>query len=270
MQKPENMRAIDAHCHLFPDSLAARAIRTLEEGYPWRAVGDGTLAGLAASMDAAGVEKAFACMIATKPGQEEGILSFCRQVESERVVPFPSVHPDSPGAGRLVERIAEAGMVGIKVHPMYQNCPLDDSRMDEIYSAAAANNLLVTLHCGRDIAYPAGDDRASAQRIVRVLKNHPEVRFIATHLGGWRKWEQAAKHLLGLGMYVECSFCLQFLSVEEARKLIEGFGTDRVMFGTDWPWVDHGQDVERLERLGLPEDVLGAILYDNAARLMKC
>lgn len=263
------MPVIDAHCHVFPDSLASRAIRTLEQGCPWMSVGDGTLAGLTASMDAAGVERAFACMIATRPGQEEAILSFCRQVKSQRIVPFASVHPDSAGPGRLVERIADAGMVGIKVHPMYQNCPLDDSRMDEIYSAAAANNLLVTLHCGRDIAYPADDDRASAQRIVRVLKRHPNVTFIATHLGGWRKWEQAAEHLLGLGLYVECSFSLQFLSPEEARKLIQGFGTDRVMFGTDWPWVDHAQDIERLKQLDLDHDDLQGIIYGNADRLLN-
>ena len=268
MQERNHIRAIDTHCHVFPDSLAQRAISTLEESGPWRAVGDGTRAGLLASMDAAGINKAVACMIATRPGQEKSILAFCRQLRSERIVPFASVHPDSPDAGRWIEKIAEAGLGGIKVHPMYQDCPLDDSRMDPIFSAAAANNLLVTIHSGRDIAFPE-DDRASAERIVRVVKRHRKVRFIATHLGGWQSWDQVSRHLLGLGMYVECSFSLQFLPVEDARKLIHGFGADRVMLGSDWPWVGQAQTIQELQRLDLCEAEMQAILYQNAAGLLK-
>jgi hypothetical protein len=52
------MNAIDIHAHAFPDAVAPRAIRELEAQAEWSAVGDGTITGLLADMDAAGVDVA--------------------------------------------------------------------------------------------------------------------------------------------------------------------------------------------------------------------
>ena len=54
-----------------------------------------------------------------------------------------------------------------------------------------------------------------------------------------------------------------------ARELIRLLGTDRVMFGTDYPVKLHGEEIERLLAVGLEEHELEDIFYNNAKRFLK-
>jgi len=178
------MAIIDFHTHAFPDSLAARAIAALEAeaDYVWKAKLDGRVSSLLASMDAAGVDRSVVCPIATKPQQFDGILQWCQAIRSERIVPLASLHPEAEDLAGQIRRVADAGLVGIKLHPMYQDFDADDRRLDVLYSAVAEAGLLLVMHCGHDIAYPgslqAHPDRIAANQVAnrpgriepRVLK----------------------------------------------------------------------------------------------------
>jgi len=261
--------AIDMHAHAFPDDLAERAITTLEAECPWQAVGGGTVANLLASMDAAGLAASTIFTIATRPDQAEGILRWCETIRSDRIWPFPSVHPDAPDATGLIERIARAGFAGIKLHPMYQNFAIDEPRMNPLYAACRDAGLVVTFHSGRDIAYPPDDDRASPQRLAKMLDHMPGLRVISSHMGGWRSWDAVEKHILGRdGLWIDTSFSLEELGPDLAAGMIRRHGPDRVVFGTDWPWRSHAESLTRLHNLGLSPAEEQAVRRDNAAKLL--
>lgn len=264
------MAAIDMHTHAFPDQLAERAIRTLEAECPWKAVGDGTLDGLIASMDAADVDVAVVCMIATKPDHAKSILAWCEKVRSDRIEPFPSVHPDTPKPGKAVDKIAKAGFAGMKLHPMYQEFAADEPRLDPIYAAAAGAGLVVAVHCGRDIAYPPDDDRAAPERFARVLDRHPSLRLLCTHMGGWRMWDESDDLLVGRAIHLETSFSTGERGTDTERivNMIRRHGVDRVCFGSDWPWAPQKEDLDRLAGSGLTKAELRKILWSNAAGLL--
>ena len=256
------------HTHAFPDEIAARAMAKLEGEAPIRAVGRGTIADLLASMDRADVDISAVCAIATKPDQAEGILKWCRKIRSDRIEAMPSVHPDTPQAGRWVERFAKEGFRGIKLHPMYQEFAADERRMDDIYAAAAAAGLLVVAHCGKDIAFPPDDDRAAPARFARVVERFPRLRLLCTHLGGWESWDEVEQCLLGTQVYLETSFSLPTLGAGRSVELIRRHGVERVMFGSDWPWKPQDEEIRLIRGLGLSETDTRAILWSNAARLM--
>ncbi len=263
------MPTIDVHTHAFPDAIAERAIEKLEAECPWKAVGSGTVEALVRTMDAAGVDLAVPCAIATKPGQAGGILQWCRAIASDRLVPFPSVHPDTPDAPDWVARIAEAGFPGLKLHPMYQEFAIDEPRLDGIYAACAECGLPIAFHSGRDIAYPPDDDRADPERLARVLDRHEGLKVISTHMGGWRMWDEADQAVVGReNVYLETSFSLVEPPAERIAAMIRRHGVERVMFGSDWPWCDPADDLRRLDALGLTADELAAVRGDNAARLL--
>lgn len=262
------MGTIDIHTHAFPDKLAPRAIRTLESASEWQAVADGKVVSLLHSMDAAGIDVSVVCPIATSPKQVRGILRWCGKIHSDRIEPFPSVHPKVRGPDKWLARCAEAGFVGVKLHPMYQDFVFDDPAMDAIYAAAVAHGLVVATHCGRDIAYPPQDDRASPVRVARVLDRHPKLKLICTHMGGWRMWDQAVLHLLGKGVHIETSFSLALLGSRRAAEMIRRHGPDRVMMGSDWPWVSQAAEVARVRQLGLDRRATEAVLWQNAAGLL--
>lgn len=261
------VKIIDVHTHAFPDAVAAKAIPKLAKEADWTACGTGTVASLLESMDAAGVSVSVICSIATRPEQVQPIFDWSRQVRSERIVPLPSLHPKTPNVPEWVERFTGAGFPGIKLHPMYQQFTLDDACMDEIYSACARCGLFVEIHCGYDIAF-AGDESADPIRVRRVLDRHPDLKLVATHLGGWKRWEQVREHLLGSPAWLETSFSMEFMPHELLAEMISRHDPARVLFGTDWPWARQDRELDSLRRLPLPPEQIDRMLWANPAALL--
>ena len=262
------MSIIDVHVHSFPDEIAARAMEKLKGDGGIPSHGDGTVKGLLASMDKADIDVSLLCSIATKPAQTEAILKWSRKVRSDRIEPMASVHPADPDAPKWITRIAEAGLVGIKLHPMYQDFAADEERMDPIYAAAQEEQLLVACHCGQDFAFEPDDERASPVRFAAVMKKFPTLRLLCTHIGGWRRWNWVENYLLGKDVRLETSFSLDELGPLRATDMIRRHGIDKVLFGSDWPWKDQADAVRIVRGVGMSEKETAAILYANAAAML--
>ena len=263
------MTIIDFHTHAFPDSLAERAIKGLEDeiGGTWKAKLDGTISSLIASMDAAGIDQSVVCPIATKPDQFDGILRWCLSIRSDRIIPLASVHPAAANVARQVGRVVEAGLAGLKLHPMYQDFDADAPHLDPLYTSAAEAGLPVVLHCGFDIAYP-NCEHAHPHRIAAIIRRHPDLTLVATHLGGWKVWDGVRRHLVGRDVWFETSFSLGWMNPDEVMGIISAHGVERVLFGTDSPWADQAEELRLLDRLPLADDQKAAILGGNAISLL--
>ncbi len=262
------MRIIDFHTHAFPDALAERAIAALSEGAKWQAETDGTIAGLLEKMDANGVEKSVIANIATKPEQAPKILGWSKQIASDRIVPFASVHPDSPTLRQQIDAIADAGLKGIKLHPLYQDFLVDDEkRAFPIYDAAAARNLLILFHAGYDIAF-GDEDHASPHRFARVLDAFDSTKMVLSHFGAWRDYDQTLEHLAGRDVYLETSFSTGYCTDAQRDALLKAHPADRILFGSDSPWGGMRKQIAFVQDFPLDEAQKELILYKNAATLL--
>jgi hypothetical protein len=261
---------IDFHAHAFEDALAAKAIPFLEQEGNVKAATDGRASSLLASMDRAGIARSVICPIATKPSQFEGICRWARAVRATqpRLEMLLSIHPDDPDALARIDETADEGFKGLKFHPYYQHFTLDDERLFPLYERIAKRGLFAVCHTGFDIAYPP-ERVCDPVRVRRVINTFPTLKFVATHLGGWRDWENSRKYLIGQPVYIETSYCLAEMPLAEARAMILAHPADRILFGTDSPWADQSEELARWRALGLPEDRLAAALGDNAARLLQ-
>ncbi|OHB67403.1 MAG: amidohydrolase [Planctomycetes bacterium RBG_13_60_9] len=259
---------IDFHTHAFPDALAARAMKALLEEAPGiKAYLDGTVGDLLRSMDRSGIETSVVCCIATKAGQFEPILRWCREIRSERLIPFPSVHPADPACADVIRRIAEEGFPGVKLHPFYQDFFADEDRMLHFYEEVSRHGLLLVMHTGYDIAFPR-IRRADPRKLVAIRERFPDLRFVSTHLGAWQQWDEVREHVMGREIYMEISFAVQDLGLEATREIILRHPDEYVLFGTDSPWTDQAETLNLLEKLDLPHEKLQRILAGNAARLL--
>ena len=54
-----------------------------------------------------------------------------------------------------------------------------------------------------------------------------------------------------------------FSDGENVKKAIDTFGEKKIFFGSDFPMWDHKAELDRLMKLGLKEDLLEDILYNN-------
>jgi predicted TIM-barrel fold metal-dependent hydrolase len=257
---------VDFHAHAFPDAIAPRAMARLELEH-CKAKHDGTVSGLLRSMDRAGIDKAVVCSIATKPEQFAPILRWSRAVASDRLIPFASVHPSDPDAVARIREVKESGLKGIKLHPYYQDFDLGDERLDSFYQAIADSGLVLVSHTGYDMAFPQ-DQRAAPLKSLRLTSRFPPLRFVATHFGAWQDWDEVERQLIGKPLTLEISLTLEYLSSEVVRRMILAHPFDRVLFGTDSPWGDSLEALQRLRALELDDVLFRKISWENAMRLL--
>jgi predicted TIM-barrel fold metal-dependent hydrolase len=262
---------IDAHAHDFPDALANRGVNAIAGSCVWHDIKnhhDGTVRGLLASMDRAGIRRAVLCPVATKPTQVEKITDWSASLASERIIPFGSIHPDYPEPEREVERIAGLGMRGLKFHPQYMDCPLDDPRCLRIARAAASARLPVAIHGG---FHPAFDQRdLGSPRLIRGLHEAiPELRIIACHMGGMGDWPAVVDYLVGTDMYLETSSAPVWCPPEVWGAILAGHSPERIVFGTDSPWMDQAAELASFMRLPLSSERFEMALSKNMAALLN-
>jgi len=262
------MLIVDFHAHAFPDAIAERAMPALEAEGDIAAVLDGKVSSLLHSMDAAGIWASVVASIATRPSQFEPILRWSAEIASERVIPFPSVHPDDPQLAARVHAIRDAGFKGVKLHPYYQDFGLDEARMRPLFAAAQDCGLLVLCHTGFDLAFPRVR-RADPLRVLRLLDAFPDLRFVASHLGAWEDWDEVERHLAGRPILMDLSFAIGGIGPARARELILRHPPEYMLFGTDSPWAGQRETIEEVRRLGLGAERERLLFGANAARLLE-
>ncbi|MBR6953723.1 MAG: amidohydrolase family protein [Clostridia bacterium] len=282
------MRVIDCHTHTFPAKIAASALTTLSGNSHTRPFTDGTAEGLGQAIARAGVDLAVILPVATSPRQvvkvNDASLAINARTAETGLLSFGCMHPDFPDWHGELGRIAAAGIRGVKLHPVYQQTPIDDPRCVRIMARCAELGLAVTIHAGIDIGFP-GHDEASPERLDRAIRAAGHGTYILAHMGGWRQWEQAADLLCGRGLYIDTAFSLgrlspngdgfpwdeaslEMMTPEDFLAQVEAFGADHVLFGTDSPWAEEAQAVADFLALPLREEAREMILHRNAEALL--
>jgi predicted TIM-barrel fold metal-dependent hydrolase len=260
------MRIIDFHTHAFADDIAARAIPALEAEADTRAFGDGTIGGLVASMDAAGIAVSVLQPVATKPGQVRAINDWAASVASDRIVPFGAMHPSVDDPAAEIAHMAAIGLRGIKLHPEYQEFVPDEERMAPIYEAARAHGLIVLFHAGIDIGIPTL--RGTPRTFAQVLAGFPGLKVVLAHMGSFKLWDEVTEELVGREVWLDTAYTLGHLPDDRFVEIARAHGTGRIVFGTDAPWTDAVAELAHIRRLGFDEGELAAILGGNAEVLL--
>ena len=258
---------LDFHAHAFPDAVAERAMPRLEAEGDIRAVLDGKVSSLLHSMDGAGITASVVASIATRPQHFEPILRWSAEIASDRIIPFPSVHPDDPRSADHVRLIRAQGFRGVKLHPYYQDFSLDDDRLLPIYEAVQDCGLVLLCHTGFDLAFPR-ERKCDPARILRVLELFPALRFVASHLGAWEDWDEAETRLVGKPIYMDLSFAIDGIGPARARELILRHPPGYMLFGTDSPWAGQQETIDQVRQLDLGEERERLVLGANAAQLL--
>ena len=279
---------IDIHTHTFPDAIAAKAVDKLKHNSHTEPVLDGTALSLSVSAKAAGVDLAVIQPVATSSQQvreiNDGAVETNRHTSVTRLLSFGCMHPAFAEPEKELARLAEAGVKGIKLHPVYQLTDMDEPSYVRVLRAAADAGLLVLVHAGIDVGFL---DRtySDVEKIARALDAVPDGRYLLAHMGGWRQWDEAEALFAGRdNVWLDTSFSLgdmtplgdgfydthslERLSEERFLQMAETFGTDRLLFGTDSPWEDQAKEIARIRALPLDEAEIIAILGGNAARLL--
>lgn len=233
-----------------------------------------SLENLQREMDENGVD--YVCVLPIMPALSFEDYKVARMVEP-RIIPFTC--PDyrlGMDAGKKLVEDAENGAYALKLHPILYKTALDDPLTEEALKWWAKTGKPMTSHCGAGMYYYpeinsqyATPEFGDLTQLVQCAMRHPEITMVAAHCGGTAPGniELLAELSRGLdNIYVDTSF----RSHEDIELMIELFGPERVLFGTDYPFGSYKGQIEQVMiATEGNQEVRDLVFWKNANRLLN-
>lgn len=259
---------IDFHAHAFPDKIAAAAVGKLA----FSAGGlnpqtNGTLASLKEQMRQDDVDISVVHSIATNPAQQTNVNNFAIEINKDpAIVAFGSVHPDAPDALDELERIAAAGLKGIKFHPEYQHFYVNDEKMKPIYRKISQLGLITLFHAGMDYGM-FSPYHCMPEHLAQALQWF-DSPVVAAHWGGLGCGEAVLEKLCGKDVWFDLSFGYGVMAKCTAQAIVDSHTPDRLLFASDMPWHRPSWEKRLLDTLDISQDDREKIFSGNARKLL--
>lgn len=282
---------VDIHTHLWPGASTTKA---LNEYFAMRGLDPSrvlTARGLTDSMTAdmeIGVVSALA-MRGDETNEELGSLNAYVagevQKSAGRLIGFCTVNPygGMESAEALRKYIKDDGFRGLKLHQNIQRFYPNDLRLFPIYEELQSLRLPVLFHTGGIGIRPLQDKYSALDCIEEVACLYPDMPILLGHAGRGMYDEVALILRKHENVYADVSANFAKLKEYEHLPLLELIrkvkiwvgNTDRLLFGSDYPFYGEQQTLDLLQKTAReggeiisPEDI-EAISFHNAGRFCK-
>jgi len=216
-----------------------------------------------AAMDRAGVEAA--CLSSLTALGADTRLGNTQLIAAAAAFParllgwaVPNPHRPAEIAAELERCFRSPWMRGIKLHPMFHAYPAEGANYTPVYEFAQARGLPILNH-----------DWGAAGFLEKLARRYPQARFIQAHTGGWWNGRSEEPYLelarSQPNVYLDTAASIAYYGAFE--KLVEAVGADKLLFGSDFPYLDLGYQLGRVLLSSIGEREKRKILGGNAAAL---
>ena len=245
-------RIVDAHNHLGPTT-----------GFY---IPRPEAASMVAMMDRTGVSQAgLASHLAIGPDYIRGndLTAAAVRAFPKRLFGYGVPNPRYPDDIRHeLERCFDTlGCCAIKLHPTLHNFSVLEPDCEEIWRFAEERSTFCLIHTWE------GDARCSPSAVGQVAQAHPTVPFLLGHSGGSPAGRREAVAVAHERPNVYLELCGSLLTRAEVAWMVQEVGAERVIFGTDTPWLDPRIVLGKVALSGLSEEQLQLVLGENILRL---
>ncbi len=264
---PKDFEIIDMHAHIFPHKISEKATLSIGKFYDINmhySIGESER--LLEAEAQIGTERMLVCSVATTPHQVVSINDFIHEESTKHpeMIPFAAMHGDFPDIAGEIDRVIAMGFKGVKLHSDFQRTPLDSLKSYRIYEAIEGR-LPVLVHMGdyrHDYSHPT--------MLVKVMRDFPNLKVLASHLGGFAAWDEAEAVLKGSdNIRFDTSSAIGLMSPERAVRLIRHYGVDHCIFGSDFPMWDPKKEAETLLSLGFSYEEYRMLFSENAKAFLE-
>ncbi len=278
------MRAIDVHVHPSTTEYLDAAMGEFTpacESYFHTALPRHDVDGMAAHLRGLDV---FAVLLAWDARTHTGyppvtndFVAGCVAAHPDVFCGFASVDPlTGPAAVAELERaVRDLGLKGLKMHPGAQGFSPDDRAYYPIWETASALGVPLLVHTGTTglgAGMPGGGGihlgGADPMLLDPVAADFPDLQIVMAHPAWPWQDEQIAVALHKPNTWIDLSGWSPRYFAPELVREIGGRLQDRVLFGTDYPFISHEKWFSAFEALGLGDAVTERVLRGNASRLL--
>ncbi|WP_426364941.1 amidohydrolase family protein [Streptomyces sp. E-08] len=176
-----------------------------------------------------------------------------------------------PGVDAYVHQALDAGAQVFKVHLQVGDFDPNVPELDGSWGALEDSGTPVVVHCGSG---PSPGNFTGPGPMGRLLARYPRLRVIVAHMGmpEYGDFLDLAQRYEGVHLDTTMAFTdfserlAPFPGAERTRLVDLG---DRILLGSDFPNIPYPyvHQLHALDRLGLGDDWLRRVLYENGAAL---
>ena len=186
------------------------------------------------------------------------------------LVPFVAADivclPGEQCARHVADLVENHGAAGVKLHGAFQGFSMADELLWPTYRTCQDLGIAIIGHAGPD---KGGQGFAEPRAFGRMLGAFPDLTVVIAHLGGGA-WLQALEVANTYpNAYFDCCEIMEWTdspigpTERQLGQLIKDIGPHRVMMGSDFPWYDLDQSVDRVMSLPVlsmeeKEGIIGA------------
>jgi predicted TIM-barrel fold metal-dependent hydrolase len=211
------------------------------------------------------------------PPVTNDFIAGCARDHPDAFLGYASVDPlkGDAAVAELARAVRELGLRGLKLHPTAQGFRPDDRAVYPVYETAAALGIPITVHTGTTglgAGMPGGGTmKLGLSRPIyvdTVAADFPTLQIVMAHPAWPWQDEQLAVAQHKPNTWIDLSGWSPKRFAPDLVRNIKGPLQDRVLFGTDYPFLSHEQWFTAWDTLGIPGEITEKVLLRNAQRLL--
>ena len=193
----------------------------------------------------------------------------------ERLIGFCVIQPlAGDKALKELERCARNGVKGIgEMRPDVQDFDLKDSSvMRPVIETAVKHNLIFLTHASEPVGHQYfGKGNITPVAIYPFILNFPDLKVVCAHWGGGLPFYALMPEVAeALGnVYFDTAATPFLYKPQIFQQIADIAGSDRILFGSDYPLLSPKRIIDQLESTGLSQEDKSKILGGNAQRLLS-
>jgi predicted TIM-barrel fold metal-dependent hydrolase len=275
---------IDFHTHIFPPWLRERRAEYINRDpcfsllYSQPQARMATAEELLASMDEAGIDLSVVLNIDWVCHElcvktNDYILDSVSRYPT-RLVGFCAIQPGAGDAAIAeLERCAKAGAKGIgELRSDVQGFNLSDkTTMKPLVDAALKHDLIFLTHSSEPVGHEySGKGSITPDILYSFITTFPNLKIVCAHWGGglpfYALMPEVSKALSNV--FFDTAATVFLYKPEIFEQMSHIIGSDKILFGTDYPLMHQNRVLAQIQSSQLPEEYKDIILGANAQKLL--
>ena len=191
-----------------------------------------------------------------------------------RLVGFCSIQPNSHEATLMeIERCVKEGIKGIgELRPDLQTFSLTGETMTSVAEIMKGNGLILLIHTSEPVGhdYP-GKGSVTPGTFYPFIAANPDLRIICAHWGAGLPFYALMPEVKDAlhNVYYDTAASPFLYSPQIYKQVIQLVGSDKVLFGSDYPLSPQSRLLKEIESLNLSDEIQNQILAGNGRTLLR-
>ena len=230
------------------------------------------------TMKTSGVDKAVIWFIPSNPNDVGKINDWIAERvgrHPDKLIGFANIYPPHGDAAmKEIDRaLDKLKLKGLKLHPLVQGYRMNDPSVFRVLERAREYDVPIVTHVTSPAYRPFPDYMGGLMQEVadfdskwtksaflkEMFPHYNSNKFYAAHLGGiYDAIIEGSK----------ISFQTTGACVSAIEYAYRAVGPERIVFGSDYPFNDMANEVEKIKRAQIPEEAKKMILGENARKAL--